>query len=151
MNILYSSMLAERNPEQVPGLARFFKTGPGEYGEGDRFLGIKVPVTRKVVAACWRYVDFPELEECISSEFHEMRLAALRYYAPHHAALRGGTPRRDGPAQSYDCEVVCRPSGASGVSGSGAVAVTGTLAADSGAPACAAAAGSAEERESAAD
>ena len=70
-------MLAERNPEQVPGLARFFKTGPGEYGEGDRFLGIKVPVTRKVVAACWRHVDFPELEECISSEYHEMRLAAL--------------------------------------------------------------------------
>lgn len=70
-------MLAERNPEQVPGLARFFKTGPGEYGEGDRFLGIKVPVTRKVVAACWRHVDFPELEECVSSEYHEMRLAAL--------------------------------------------------------------------------
>ena len=76
-NILYSMMMEAREPEQVPGLARFFRTGPGEYGEGDRFLGIKVPVTRKIVRECWRGASFADLEECISSEFHEMRLAAL--------------------------------------------------------------------------
>ena len=76
-NPLYAAMLSHADPSQVEGLSRFFKTGPGQYGEGDRFLGIKVPVTRDVVKACWRETDFDELEECIASEYHEMRLAAL--------------------------------------------------------------------------
>ena len=76
-SLLYREMLSRRDPSQVEGLSRFFKTGPGQYGEGDRFLGIKVPVTREVVKACWRETDFPDLEECIRSEYHEVRLAAL--------------------------------------------------------------------------
>ena len=77
MNVLLSQMLSHADPSQVPGLSRFFKTGPGQYGEGDRFLGIKVPVTRAVVKDCWREVGFPELETCVASEYHEVRLAAL--------------------------------------------------------------------------
>ena len=76
-NALLSTIVSHADPSQVAGLARFFKTGPGQYGEGDRFLGIKVPVTRSVVKECWREVDFEELEACISSEYHEVRLAAL--------------------------------------------------------------------------
>ena len=37
-----------QNPRQIKILARFFKTGPGEYGQGDKFLGIKVPLLRKL-------------------------------------------------------------------------------------------------------
>ena len=70
-------MLLHADPSQVAGLSRFFKTGPGQYGEGDNFLGIKVPVTREVVKEYWRSVGQEELEECIGSEYHEMRLAAL--------------------------------------------------------------------------
>ena len=70
-------MLAVKDEGQVEGLSRFFKTGPGQYGEGDKFLGIKVPVTRAVVKACWRDADWAELERCIASEYHEVRLAAL--------------------------------------------------------------------------
>ena len=77
MNILLTRMLEQADPGHVAGLARFFKTGPGQYGEGDKFLGIKVPVTRAVVKECWRETGFPELEECIASEYHELRLAAL--------------------------------------------------------------------------
>ena len=77
MNLLLERMLSHADPSQVAGLARFFKTGSGQYGEGDKFLGIKVPVTRAVVKECWRELGFPELEECIASEYHEVRLAAL--------------------------------------------------------------------------
>jgi len=91
MNRLLQEMMAHADPSQVEGLSRFFKTGPGQYGEGDKFLGIKVPVTREVVKECWKEMvppdwqeraargvsPFPELEECIRSEYHEVRLAAL--------------------------------------------------------------------------
>ena len=76
-NILKEQIIAHADPSQVEGLMRFFKTGPGQYGEGDKFLGIKVPVTRYVVKECWKDVGFTELEECIMSEYHEIRLAAL--------------------------------------------------------------------------
>lgn len=76
-NKLYEGIIAKADPTQVEGLSRFFKTGKGQYGEGDRFLGIKVPVTRDVVKQCRNAVSFSDLEECIGSEYHELRLAAL--------------------------------------------------------------------------
>ena len=77
MNTLYDNILSHQDPEQVEGLSRFFKTGKGQYGEGDKFLGIKVPITREVVKDCWRETSFEDLETCVTSEYHEMRLAAL--------------------------------------------------------------------------
>ena len=77
MNQLLQEITARADASQVEGLSRFFKTGPGQYGEGDKFLGIKVPVTREVVKACWRETSLQDLEECIASEYHEVRLAAL--------------------------------------------------------------------------
>ena len=76
-NILLQNMLSRRDESQVAGLMRFFKTGPGQYGEGDKFLGIKVPVTRAVVKECWKEVSFENLQECILSPWHEVRLASL--------------------------------------------------------------------------
>ena len=76
-NRLFETVLYHRDPQQVEGLSRFFKTGKGQYGEGDKFLGIKVPVIREVVKQCWADTSFEDLETCIRSEFHEMRLAAL--------------------------------------------------------------------------
>ena len=77
MNKLLKEITARADASQVEGLSRFFKTGPGQYGEGDKFLGIKVPVTREVVKACWRETSLKDLEACIASEYHEVRLAAL--------------------------------------------------------------------------
>ena len=77
MNTLYNSILSHQDPSQVEGLSRFFKTGKGQYGEGDKFLGIKVPVIREVVKDCWKETSFDDLETCITSEYHEMRMAAL--------------------------------------------------------------------------
>ena len=77
MNKLLQEMLLKEDPSQVEGLSRFFKTGPGQYGEGDIFLGIKVPVTRDVVKACWKELTLSDLEECVLNPYHEVRLAAL--------------------------------------------------------------------------
>ena len=74
---LYYEILARQDAEQAVNLSRFFKTGKGQYGEGDQFLGIKVPVTREVVKQCWQETSFNDLEVCIRSEYHEIRLAAL--------------------------------------------------------------------------
>lgn len=76
-NTLYSGIFAKQNSALVPGLSRFFKTGPGQYGEGDKFLGIKVPTVRDVVKSQWQNASFDDLQECVTSEYHEMRLAAL--------------------------------------------------------------------------
>ncbi len=76
-NTLYSEILSKQDSALVPGLSRFFKTGPGQYGEGDKFLGIKVPTVREVVKNQWLNATFDDLEECVTSEYHEMRLAAL--------------------------------------------------------------------------
>lgn len=64
------------NPDKAKILQGFFKTGPGEYGEGDRFLGIVVPVIRKLAK---QYQDTPigEVKKLLTSAIHEERLLAL--------------------------------------------------------------------------
>ena len=66
-----------RNDGQRKVLMGFFKTGPGEYGFGDEFLGLKVPQTREVVRAAG--IDFPlnEVPELLMSRWHEVRLCGF--------------------------------------------------------------------------
>ncbi|NTV40714.1 MAG: DNA alkylation repair protein [Candidatus Moranbacteria bacterium] len=64
------------NPEKAKVLAGFFKTGKGQYGEGDKFLGITVPQTRAVTKKYWQ-LPLAEIQELLKSAFHEERLAAL--------------------------------------------------------------------------
>ena len=64
------------NPTLAAHSLRFFKTGPGQYGEGDIFLGIRVPVIRQQVRR-FRGTALTEIEQLLISPFHEVRLAAL--------------------------------------------------------------------------
>lgn len=64
------------NPEIAEHSQRFFKTGPGEYGEGDIFRGIRVPEQRKV-ARKFKHIDLGTAEELLHSPYHEDRLTAL--------------------------------------------------------------------------
>ena len=66
----------QSNPEQAKILMRFFKTGIGEYGEGDEFLGIKVPVSRKI-AKQFKELSLSEIQELLDSKVHEERLIRL--------------------------------------------------------------------------
>ncbi|MGV9819967.1 DNA alkylation repair protein [Nocardia xishanensis] len=57
-------------------LQRFFKSGPGEYGEGDVFIGVRVPTTR-AIAKRFAALGLPEIDELLDSAVHEERLAGL--------------------------------------------------------------------------
>ena len=58
-------------------LMRFFKTAPGEYGEGDMFIGLKVPQTREVVKAVAKDIELSEVPMLLKSKWHEVRLCGL--------------------------------------------------------------------------
>ncbi|PJA46739.1 DNA alkylation repair protein [Candidatus Uhrbacteria bacterium CG_4_9_14_3_um_filter_36_7] len=64
------------NKEQAKILQRFFKTGKGQYGEGDIFLGIKVPQIRKLVTK-YQMLSIEESLRFLKSKYHEQRLFAL--------------------------------------------------------------------------
>jgi 3-methyladenine DNA glycosylase AlkD len=65
------------NKEQALNLQRFFKTGIGEYGEGDKFLGIKVPVLHKVSMKYFRDFTLQNIESLLEANIHEYRFVAL--------------------------------------------------------------------------
>ena len=66
-----------QNEKQRRILMGFFKTGPGEYGEGDEFLGLKVPQTREVVQNAWKDFPLSEVPELLMNRWHEVRLCGL--------------------------------------------------------------------------
>jgi 3-methyladenine DNA glycosylase AlkD len=77
-------LAAVADPKRAKDLAWFFKTGKGEYGEGDRFLGITVPVQRKIAL---RHVELPlhDVARLLDSPIHEHRFAALEILVAKYA------------------------------------------------------------------
>lgn len=63
--------------EKAEFLPRFFKTGKGEYAEGDKFIGVAVPDSRKIAKHFSLTTNLADIQEFIQSEYHEMRLVAL--------------------------------------------------------------------------
>ncbi|MEW6312952.1 MAG: DNA alkylation repair protein [Pseudomonadota bacterium] len=93
-----ATLRALANPAQAAVLQRFFKTAPGEYGAGDAFLGIKVPVLRGL-AKQYRYAAFGTVEALLQSEFHEERLLALLILV--YAYEKAGAEQREKIATFY--------------------------------------------------
>lgn len=76
VNDIYEAFLSLYSEEKRLILPRFFKTGKGEYGEGDRFIGVVVPNIR-LVAKEFKDASFTTVKELLASPWHEMRLCGL--------------------------------------------------------------------------
>ena len=73
---LATALVAASDPADAKNLQRFFKTGKGEYGAGDKFIGVRVPATR-AIAKNFADLSPGDLNDLLDSEFHEHRFAAL--------------------------------------------------------------------------
>jgi len=81
-------------PAHAIDLAWFYKTGPGEYGEGDKFLGVKVPETR-LVAREFKNADWETMFELGKSEYHEDRLCAVVILTNQYEKAKSKEVRKD--------------------------------------------------------
>ena len=84
MRSLVAELRAASDPVKAAGQARFFKTGKGEYGEGDIFIGITVPALRKI-ARRHRELPLSGIEKMLASKIHEHRAVALEILVAQYA------------------------------------------------------------------
>lgn len=82
---------AVADPDRAAVLARFFKTGPGEYGEGDVFVGVTVPELRRI-ARSFRGIDGESVRALLDSPVHEHRRIALTLLRTEFARAADGRP-----------------------------------------------------------
>lgn len=92
------------NPEDAEFLQRFFKTGKGQYGEGDRFLGIRVPQVRALLRQ-FRTLPFEHAVTLLHSPWHEQRLLALLILVEQYR--RGTDAEREAIYRAYLTNTQC--------------------------------------------
>ena len=98
LRTLRAEMQALGSPAAAAQSLRFFKTGPGDYGEGDQFLGIRVPVLRGLVRK-YRGLPWREAVTLLKSDWHEERLLALLLWVD--AFSRGDATKREAIHRAY--------------------------------------------------
>lgn len=74
---IFNALAFLARQEKADFYPKFFKTGKGEYGEGDKFLGVVNPDCRAIVKEYWQKANTEDILEILHSEYHEMRLVAL--------------------------------------------------------------------------
>ena len=115
---------ALRDPARAKFLQSFFRTGPGEYAEGDKLLGLTVPDSRKI-ARTFRDLPLPDIEKLIASEWHEHRLMALLLLVDQH---QRGTPEQQGKLHRFYLDHLDAVNNWDLVDGSAATLVVATVA-----------------------
>jgi 3-methyladenine DNA glycosylase AlkD len=74
---IIAALRSKAKPEKAEFFPKFFKSGAGEYGEGDLFLGVKVPDQRAIAKQFFKELSLDELSDLIQNPYHEVRLTAL--------------------------------------------------------------------------
>lgn len=88
------------DPAKAAFFVRYFKAGPGEYAEGDRFIGITVPIARRVAKAFWT-LPRTEVLKLLRSRVHEERLVALLILEQQFIRARSDMKRREAIVKTY--------------------------------------------------
>lgn len=101
MNWLEKELTALGNATQRDVLMRFFKTGKGQYGEGDQFLGIKVPVIRTLVKKHGQRLADNEMIELMTSPYHEARLLGFLVLVAKYKAAQDSPNTRETLVDRY--------------------------------------------------
>jgi len=94
-----SRIHAIADPTRAKGTAKYFKTGPGEYGEGDKFLGITTPQMRALIRGIAKDTPHSETLKLLQSPWHEERTAALMIWVAQFA--KADEARRDEIYEAY--------------------------------------------------
>lgn len=100
---VYDALTSLYDTNQSAHLSRFFKTEKGEYGEGDKFLGVKVPQTRNIVKSFCKQATLGDVEILTRSKWHEVRLAGFLLLIEKYtvAKKRKNLQRQNEIAQFY--------------------------------------------------
>lgn len=98
-------LVAERDDAQRDHLMRFFKTSPGQYGHGDRFLGLKVPQTRAIVKRIRLLVAPDDIERLLYSPWHEARLCALLLMVEE---MKANLPKKNDGTRTLEIKAIKR-------------------------------------------
>jgi 3-methyladenine DNA glycosylase AlkD len=80
-----SDLKALKNPEKIDRFKRFFKTGPGQYGEGDEFFGLTLPQIHSIERKYWKQVDFNDIKKLLTHPIHEFRTLAVMFLSRQFA------------------------------------------------------------------
>lgn len=90
---VWQKISKEKNAEKAKALSYFFKTGPGQYGEGDFFLGLTVPVSRKVAK---EFAGLPliEIKTLLTNKYHEVRMVALTILVANYEKAKNDLERK---------------------------------------------------------
>ncbi len=90
---VWQAISKEKNEEKARVLSYFFKTGPGQYGEGDFFLGLTVPVSRKV-AKEFAGLPLNEIKILLANKYHEVRMVALAILVANYNKAKNDQERK---------------------------------------------------------
>lgn len=82
------------DPKKADFLPKFFKCGPGEYGEGDQFLGVTVPNQRTIAKRYFQQLDLQDYTHLIKNPFHEVRLTGLLALVYRYEKTKSETEQR---------------------------------------------------------
>ncbi|NMB02565.1 MAG: DNA alkylation repair protein [Firmicutes bacterium] len=83
-----------RDPEKAAFFPRFFQAGPGGYAEGDQFIGVTVPVQRRIAKQFYREISLEELQVLLGDPIHECRLTALLMLVNKYQRTKTETERK---------------------------------------------------------